>query len=86
MQRNEGVGMLTGMLDQKATKMLEALERCGSGWHSRAEIAEALNKQRLTDADVLALDYLIKEGLIEAERHEIDAPIPVRWEYRIKGQ
>lgn len=73
------------MLDQRAHKMLDTLKGLSAGWHSRADIASVLDKKRLTDADVMILDYLEKEGHIEAEQHDTgNATIPRRWEYRVK--
>ncbi len=69
------------MFEHRSEKILKAIKTCGPGWHSRVAIAAQLGKHRLTDADVLILDYLVKEGLIVAEQHAINSNIPIRWEY-----
>jgi hypothetical protein len=71
-------------VSEKRAVILEAIRRCGAGWHSRAEIAAQLGKRRLNPTEATLLETLVESGEVEAERHEIDAPIPIRWEYRIK--
>ena len=71
-------------LSVQAEKLLTALQQCGPGWHSRAELAERIGKRRLSGYEAAVLDSLIESGRIEAERHPIDAPIRERWEYRVK--
>jgi hypothetical protein len=70
-------------LSQTADEMYAALEALGPGWWGRSDIARSMGKSRLLVSDALVLDYLIIQGRIEAERHEINAPIHDRWEYRI---
>lgn len=72
-------------LSVQAEKLLTALRQCGPGWHSRAAIAEQIGKRRLSGYEAAVLDSLVEQGKIEAERHHIDAPIPLRWEYRIRS-
>jgi hypothetical protein len=83
----KGVFMMTQetALSVKAGKLIAAIEQCGPGWHSRAEIAQQLNKRRLSAYETAVLDTLVESGRVEAEQHRIDAPIQVRWEYRLKG-
>src|SRR5258708_25854930 len=71
-------------LSQQAERLVAAIQARGPGWNGRAEIAAYLGKPRLVASDASALDLLIMQGRIEAERHEIDAPIRERWEYRAK--
>lgn len=71
-------------LSQHADKLFAAIQSLGEGWHGRAEIAQIMKKRRLTTYDAAALDLLIMQGRVEAEQHKIDAPIQVRWEYRVK--
>ncbi|MEP7284326.1 MAG: hypothetical protein ABI947_01000 [Chloroflexota bacterium] len=68
---------------ERAEMLYQTLLALGVGWHGRAEIAAQLGKRQLSSYDGAALEVLIQEGRVEAERHEIDSPIPVRWEYRI---
>ena len=63
--------------------MLESLNALGSGWHSRADLARQLNLRRLQQADAFALEYLVAQGLIQAERRPTHKPIRERWEYRV---
>jgi hypothetical protein len=69
---------------QQAERLFQALKKLGPGWHSRAEIAARIGKPRITGLDASALDLLVETGQVEAERHEINAPIQQRWEYRVK--
>lgn len=71
-------------LSQQAEILFGALVALGPGWHGRREIAQQLNRRKLQTADGLALDWLVMQGRVEAERHAIDAPIRERWEYRLK--
>jgi hypothetical protein len=71
-------------ISEKRADVLDALKRCGAGWHGRAEIAAQLGRNKLNPTDVALLETLVELGQVEAERHEIDAPIPIRWEYRVK--
>lgn len=70
-------------ISERTAEMLDAIRRCGAGWHSRAAIAEQLGRNRLSGADVTLLEMLIENGQVLAEQHEIDAPISQRWEYRL---
>jgi len=67
-----------------AEKLFEALKACGSGWHSRGDIARQMGKNRMSSYDAAALEILLATARIEAERHTIEGPIPLRWEYKIK--
>ncbi len=67
-------------------KVYNALAQLGEGWHGRAELAALLGRPKLHMSDTAALDLLIAAGRIEVERHKINAPIPIRWEYRIVQQ
>ena len=71
-------------LEEQSGKILTAIKALGPGWHSRAEISAQLGKKRLFAADATLLSYLVETGKVEAEQHEIEANIPIRWEYRIK--
>jgi hypothetical protein len=70
-------------IDDKQAELLKAIRSCGSGWHSRGEIAAQLGKNRLGASDAMILELLAKQGFIIAEQHEIDAPISIRWEYQL---
>jgi hypothetical protein len=73
-------------LSKHAEKIYAALEALGPGWHSRADLAAALNKRRLSAYEQAALDTLVESGRVIAEQHTIDAPIPQRWEYMVRGK
>jgi hypothetical protein len=72
------------VLSQQADHVFATLVALGPGWHGRPEIARQMGKSRLQAVEAMALDLLIMQGRIEAERHEINAPIRERWEYRVK--
>jgi hypothetical protein len=72
-------------LARHADKLHSALVALGPGWHGRADIARQLGRPRLVSYDTQALEWLVATGRIEAERHEIEGPIPQRWEYRVKS-
>ena len=71
-------------LSAKVEQLIDALRACGPGWHSRAAIAQQLNKRRLNAYETAVLDTLVASGRVLAERHAINAPIRERWEYKIK--
>ncbi len=73
-------------MGQHAQKILQALRDLGPDWHSRAVIAAHLNKRRLNPAEVAVLNMLVESGRVEAERHIIDGPMPMIWEYRIRKE
>lgn len=71
-------------LEEQSDKILKAIKALGPGWHGRSEIAAQLGKKRLFAAEATLLSYLVETGKVEAEQHEIEANIPIRWEYRIR--
>jgi hypothetical protein len=70
-------------LARNAEAVYAALKAAGPGWHPRSTLARALNKARLSNGEVAALELLVMTGRVEMRRAEIDSPIPVRSEYRI---
>lgn len=73
-------------VSSKAAELLDALRQCGPGWHSRAELAAQLGKNRLNASEVTVLETLVDRGQVEAEQHETEeGNIPQRWEYRAKA-
>ncbi|MHB8628774.1 MAG: hypothetical protein ACYDBJ_18060 [Aggregatilineales bacterium] len=75
-------------LERNSEKLYQALQELGSGWHTRQEIADYLGKSRLTGHDASALDLLVMQGRIIAERHEIPPPTTIerRWVYMLDSQ
>ncbi|MEP7287062.1 MAG: hypothetical protein ABI947_15005 [Chloroflexota bacterium] len=69
---------------QRANELYSLIADLGPGWHTRGDMARFMGKARLSPFDVAALEALAESGRVMAEQHEIDAPIPVRWEYKIK--
>ncbi|MEP7286941.1 MAG: hypothetical protein ABI947_14385 [Chloroflexota bacterium] len=69
---------------QRANEIYAIIANLGQGWHTRSDIARLMGKPHLTPFDVAALEALAENGRVIAEQHEIDSPIPVRWEYKIK--
>jgi len=76
--------MVRKTISAKTAEMLDVIRRCGPGWHSRSEIAAQLGKNRLNAAEATILETLVESGQVEAEQHEIETNIPLRWEYRLK--
>jgi hypothetical protein len=70
-------------LTQQAETLLEALEACGPGWHTRSTIARKLDKTRLNGFDVALLEVLREAGRIEVEKRETRGPIGYTWQYRL---
>ncbi len=70
--------------NDKTDRLLDAIRKCGPGWVSRSQIAAQLGKGRLTGPEAMVLSSLVAMGVLEAERHEINGPIPTRWEYRLR--
>lgn len=76
---------MTKTRSAQPAQLLEAIRALGPGWVTRSQIAAHIGKPKLSPIEVTRLETLIQMGVIEAERHEIEGPIPLRWEYRIKG-
>ena len=49
-------------LENRRRAIVEALEALGAGWHTRMDIARALNKNRLNPADIAVLEVLAETG------------------------
>jgi hypothetical protein len=69
----------------KTSLFVDVFREMGSGWHSRADLAKALNKNRLNPADCLLLDVMVSQGLLERSMAQTTSPTINRWLYRIKG-
>jgi hypothetical protein len=84
--RNEGQTLMEGTpLDEKARRMLSALEALGPGWHSRAELAAHLGKTKLNPVDIIALDTLAALGRIDRRMQPMPGrPQVNQTEYRIE--
>ena len=55
-------------------KILESLYNAGAVWLTRAQIARAIDKRRLTPYDINILRMLTERGLIEMSTQPTDAP------------
>jgi hypothetical protein len=72
-------------LDDKARRMLAALKALGKGWHSRADVAAQIGKNRLNPVEIVALDMLASAGQIDrAMKPKPDMPQVNQWVYRSK--
>ncbi len=71
-------------LTEQAETLYRALVACGPGWHSRAELAKQMGKNRLNPFDTTLLDVLRDAGRIEAEQQDTPGPITYKWVYRVK--
>ncbi len=56
------------------TKILEALYHVGADWASRAQIARAIGKRRLTPYDINILSMLARRGFVEVSTRPTTAP------------
>jgi hypothetical protein len=83
-QPQHGSTDLTG----HAYKLLEVLKDAEGKWLTRAEIAEAIHKRRLTPHDVDLLQRLSDAELVEIDAREFPGPIGYMFMYRTtdKGQ
>jgi hypothetical protein len=72
-------------LDDKARRMLVALQALGPGWHSRADIAVQIGKPRLNPVEIVALDMLAAAHKIDrAMLPKPDMPQVNQWVYAAK--
>lgn len=68
-------------------RVIEALTRLGvSGWHSRTDIARALDHDRLNVSELAALDRLAESGHIQRRIEKAKNPLINRYEYSLKGE
>ena len=81
--------MLTMTTDERLTErgreLLTAL-KAANGWTSRADLARATGKNRLSPHDFMLLERMEKDGLIEIRQRDSRAPAGVAFDYRAKGE
>lgn len=74
-------------IDRHARKLLDLLadleSRNPGAWHSRRELAQVLEKARLNERELFALEMLTKNGLLEAEVVPARANLS-EWRYRAR--
>ena len=75
----------TGEITVRALELLDALKAHRGVWMTRAELARATNKNRLSPHDVDLLDRLVDAGLIEKRRRDSNTPVGIAYDYRAKG-
>jgi hypothetical protein len=71
-------------LDNKSQELLEAIRARGVGWHTRAEIAAQLGKNKLNPVEAALLDAMAARGVLEREMQPSNKPHIQHWAYRIK--
>lgn len=68
-------------LTQRGQELLDAL-RVNGAWMSRAEIARATRKNRISPHDVMLLERLVEAGYVEKRQRTSITPIGIAFEYR----
>lgn len=69
----------------RAQILLTALRKTGA-WMSRADLARATGKNRLSPHDIALLDRLVTSGLIEKQQRESITPVGTAFDYRAIDQ
>jgi hypothetical protein len=77
-----------GLMPMEETRiryLIDTLRGLGPGWHSRAELAAYLGKNRLNPAETATLDILAATGPLEREMRAVpERPHLNEYVYRIK--
>lgn len=55
-------------------------------WISRAEIAHATGKNRLSPHDINLLERMVNRGLIEVRERTSNTPVGTAFEYRFRSE
>lgn len=76
--------LMTDEITARARELLAALQ-AGGGWMSRAELARATGKSRLSPHDIDLLDRLVNAGQIDKQERPSNTPVGTAFEYRVKG-
>ncbi len=76
--------MVNTPLEGKALELLNVLRNAGPGWHSRAELATLMGKNRLNSVEVAVLDLLVGQGHIEKSMSPSARPHIQQWQYRLR--
>jgi hypothetical protein len=69
-------------ISELSRKLLEVLTSKSGLWMKRSEIARGLNKARLNQYEIAALDFMASQGLIDYRKQNNQTPIGYHWEYR----
>ncbi len=67
---------------ERGLQLLKALRKRGD-WMSRADLALATGKHRLSPHDLELLNRMIAAGLVERRQRAISTPIAFAFDYRI---
>lgn len=76
--------LMTGEITERALQLLDALRTDRGVWMTRAELARATGKSRLSPHDVMLLERLIEARLIEKRQRESNTPVGIAYDYRAK--
>jgi predicted transcriptional regulator len=79
----KGKAMSADALTDRARELLDAL-KAADDWTSRAELARATRKNRLSPHDIDLLERMEKDGLIESRQRKSKTPIGTAFDYRAK--
>jgi hypothetical protein len=78
------MAVVMSTLDARAAELLKTIDQhFGDTWFSRSDLAKALDKSQLREGEILVMDYLVKEGKVEAEQTTVLNTIKVKWIYRL---
>jgi hypothetical protein len=77
--------VVTMSVDRKRQALLDALTELGPEWHTRAEIAEQMGKDKLSAAEQVVLDMMAVSGEIERDTRPTAREHISKMIYRIKG-
>lgn len=69
-------------ITERALVLLAALQAANGAWVSRAELARATGKRRLSPHDVLLLERLAESGKVEIRQRENHTPVGIAYDYR----
>lgn len=73
--------LMTEQITDRARELLAAL-RAGGVWMSRADLARATGKNRLSPHDVDLLDRLAAADLAEKRKRKSNTPVGIAYDYR----
>lgn len=79
--------LMTSPVMRYKTALVNALRTLGPGWHTRGEIAAAMDKNKLNPGELMMLADMVSRGeIIEGETFEGPRENVLQWHYRIKGE
>ncbi len=76
-------GHMGGTIEATRRAVLAALEKLGGGWHSRADLARAMDKARLNLSEITILETLVEAGKV-AKQSTQPTPGSNAYMYRLK--